>query len=73
VSTFENIAEVIGQLLDRLIVIEELSMFVFNYGCAHWLSSGDQCPDLKIRALISQNGDAYEEGLGGFRKPLQQY
>ena len=70
--TFENFAKVVGGLLDKL-QIKELALYVFDYGAPTGFRLAVSRPDLKIRAFITQNGNAYEEGLGDFWAPIRKY
>lgn len=60
--TFDNLASTISSLLTTL-NISKFSMYVFDYGAPVGLrlaTSGN----FEIEALISQNGNCYEEGFG---------
>ncbi|KAF9071632.1 alpha/beta hydrolase fold protein [Rhodocollybia butyracea] len=61
--TFANIANTISTFLDVL-GITKFSMFIFDYGAPVGLRIALKQPDA-VQAIISQNGNAYEEGLGG--------
>ena len=63
VYTFANIAKTISDFLDTL-KITKFSMFIFDYGAPVGLRIALKRPEA-IQAIISQNGNAYEEGLGG--------
>jgi pimeloyl-ACP methyl ester carboxylesterase len=63
VYSFANIANTISAFLDAL-NITKFSMFIFDYGAPVGLRIALKRPDA-IQAIISQNGNAYEEGLGG--------
>ncbi|ETN40697.1 uncharacterized protein HMPREF1541_04976 [Cyphellophora europaea CBS 101466] len=68
--TFANIAETMGSFLDAL-KIEKFAVYVFDYGAPTGFRLALQRPKA-ITAVVSQNGNAYEEGLGAFWDPLRQ-
>lgn len=47
-------------------------MYIFDYGAPTGLRMALRRPD-SVRAIISQNGNAYDEDLGKFWKPIQNY
>jgi len=61
--TFSNLTTTIVAFLDVL-HITKFSVFIFDYGAPVGLRIALQRPEA-IQAIISQNGNAYEEGLGG--------
>lgn len=63
IYTFANIAATISAFLDVL-NITKFSMFIFDYGAPVGLRVALKRP-YAIQAVITQNGNAYEEGLGG--------
>lgn len=67
--TFENIAESVEFLLDEL-TISKFGIYVFDYGAPTGFRLALN-PKFTITAIYSQNGNAYEEGLGGFWDPLK--
>ncbi|KAI9726861.1 MAG: hypothetical protein M1834_001477 [Cirrosporium novae-zelandiae] len=69
--TFGNIAHTIGAFLDKL-SIEKFAMYIFDYGAPTGLRLALERPHA-VTALISQNGNAYVEGLGPAWAPIQQY
>ena len=69
--TFENLANVIDQFT-QTIGIERYAIYVFDYGAPVGLRLALAHPD-RITALISQNGNAYEEGLSQGWNPIQRY
>lgn len=67
--TFENMAFVIGAWLDELKVM--YAMYIFDYGAPVGLRLALRNPS-HVKAIISQNGNAYDEGFGqDFWAPLQ--
>jgi len=69
--TFENIAKVIGAFTEK-IGLKRFAIYVFDYGAPVGLRLALAHPD-RITAIISQNGNAYEEGLSDGWNPIQKY
>ncbi|KAI8577919.1 hypothetical protein K450DRAFT_249883 [Umbelopsis ramanniana AG] len=69
--TFENFAKTIGDFVTALNV-KSFAVYVFDYGAPTGFRLALTRPDLKITAIISQNGNAYVEGLGDFWAPIQR-
>lgn len=69
--TFENFTTTIGEFLDAL-RIKSFIAYMFDYGAPIVLRLVLQRPNA-IRAIISQNGNAYEEGLGSAWDPIKKY
>lgn len=69
--TFANIADVIEGLLDHL-CIKKFAVYIFDYGAPTGFRLALRRPDA-VTAIISQNGNAYDEGLGAFWDPIKQY
>jgi pimeloyl-ACP methyl ester carboxylesterase len=69
--TFENLAKVIGRFTDA-IGLERFAIYVFDYGAPVGLRLALAHPE-RITAIISQNGNAYEEGLSEGWNPIQKY
>jgi pimeloyl-ACP methyl ester carboxylesterase len=69
--TFEHLAEVIGQFIDGL-GLSEFAIYVFDYGAPVGFRLMLKYPE-KITAIISQNGNAYEEGLSDGWAPIRAY
>lgn len=61
--TFENMANTISSFIDA-IKFHEFSVYIFDYGAPTFFRLVLQRPDLKITSVITQNGNAYIEGLG---------
>jgi pimeloyl-ACP methyl ester carboxylesterase len=68
--TFANFATTIGSFLDVL-KIEKFAVYVFDYGAPTGFRLALERPEA-VTAIISQNGNAYEEGLSSFWDPLKQ-
>jgi pimeloyl-ACP methyl ester carboxylesterase len=69
--TFAGMAEAMGEFVDSL-GIDKLSVYVFDYGAPTAFRLALDRPGL-ITALITQNGNAYEVGLGPFWDPLKAW
>jgi pimeloyl-ACP methyl ester carboxylesterase len=69
--TFDHLANVIDKLLQKL-GIEQYSLYVMDYGAPVGYRIAVQHPE-RVQALIVQNGNAYEEGLGEFWGVLKSY
>ena len=69
--TFENLAKVIGKFTET-IGLERFAMYIFDYGAPVGLRLALAHPE-RITAIISQNGNAYEEGLSEGWNPIQRY
>ena len=59
--TFDRLADAVSGLLDAL-HIERLAMYVFDYGAPVGFRVAMETPN-RIAAIVSQNGNAYLEGL----------
>ena len=68
---FENLARVIGKFTET-IGLERFAIYVFDYGAPVGLRLALAHPE-RITAIISQNGNAYEEGLSEGWNPIQKY
>jgi len=69
--TFENIANVIDRFTE-VIGLHRFAMYVFDYGAPVGFRLAVRHPD-RVTALISQNGNAYEEGLSAGWNPIRAY
>jgi pimeloyl-ACP methyl ester carboxylesterase len=68
---FSSLATTVGLFLDAL-SIEKFSVYIFDYGAPTALRLMLERPDA-VTAIISQNGNAYDEGLGAFWDPIRKY
>ena len=69
--TFDRIAELIGRFTE-LIGFDRYAVYIFDYGAPTGLRLAVKHPD-RITAIISQNGNAYEEGLSHGWDPIRAY
>jgi len=69
--TFDHLAGAIGALTS-LIGMNRYAMYVFDYGAPVGLRLALEHPD-RVTALITQNGNAYEEGIGDVFDPIREY
>jgi len=67
--TFEHLAKVIAGFTEA-IGLERFAIYVFDYGAPVGLRLALAHPE-RITAIISQNGNAYEEGLSNGWSPIQ--
>jgi len=68
--TFANLASTISSFLDVL-KIQKFAVYVFDYGAPTGFRLALERPEA-IMAIISQNGNANEEGLSSFWDPLRE-
>jgi pimeloyl-ACP methyl ester carboxylesterase len=69
--TFENLAKVIGRFTE-VIGLDRFALYIFDYGAPTGLRIALANPG-RITGIISQNGNAYEEGLSDGWNPIQRY
>jgi pimeloyl-ACP methyl ester carboxylesterase len=69
--TFDNIAHVIDRFTE-VIGFDRFAIYIFDYGAPTGLRIAVKHPD-RITALISQNGNAYVEGLSDGWNPIRAY
>jgi len=69
--TFDNLAKVIDRFTD-VVGLQRFAIYIFDYGAPVGLRIAVKHPD-RITAIISQNGNAYEEGLSAAWNPIQAY
>jgi len=68
---FERLANVIGRFTEVL-GLERFAMYVFDYGAPVGFRLALAHPD-RITAIVSQNGNAYVEGLSEAWNPIRAY
>ncbi|MFB6878523.1 alpha/beta fold hydrolase [Streptomyces sp. NPDC056323] len=69
--TFDNIAKVIDRFTE-VIGLQRFAVYVFDYGAPTGLRLAVAHPE-RIVAIISQNGNAYDEGLSDGWTPIRAY
>ena len=69
--TFDNLAKVIGRFTE-IVGLARFAIYVFDYGAPVGLRLAVAHPE-RITAIVSQNGNAYEEGLSEGWNPIQTY
>ena len=69
--SFENIANVIDRFTE-VVGFDRFAVYVFDYGAPTGFRLAVKHPE-RITAIISQNGNAYEEGLSEGWNPIQAY
>ena len=68
--TFDNLAG--DRPLHRGLGLDRFALYVFDYGAPTGFRIAARHPD-RITAIISQNGNAYEEGLSDGWNPIRAY
>lgn len=69
--TFDALAQTILAFIDTL-KLERYALYVFDYGAPTGFRVAMARPE-RVTAIVSQNGNAYEEGLGDAWAPIQKY
>lgn len=69
--TFSQLAKTIGQFTEQL-KLDKYALMVHDYGAPVGWRMASAHPE-RVTAIISQNGNAYEEGLGKGWAPIQRY
>jgi len=69
--TFDNLADTMQSFIDQL-EMNRFAVYVFDYGAPVGYRLAMANPE-KITGIISQNGNAYEEGLSLDWNPIQKY
>jgi pimeloyl-ACP methyl ester carboxylesterase len=69
--TFDNLAHIIQAFIDKL-GMKRFAVYVFDYGAPVGLRLAMANPE-RITGIISQNGNAYREGLSEEWNPIQKY
>ena len=68
--TFDGLTKSTVEFLDAL-KIKKFAVYIFDYGAPVAFRLALERPEA-ITAIISQNGNAYEEGLGDFWNPIRE-
>jgi pimeloyl-ACP methyl ester carboxylesterase len=69
--TFDSLAKTMLAFTDAL-NLSKYAMYIFDYGAPTGLRLAMERPE-RVTAIVSQNGNAYEEGLGDAWRPIQRY
>lgn len=69
--TFDGLARTMDAFTDAL-KINRYALYVFDYGAPTGFRLAVGHPD-RVTAIVSQNGNAYEEGLGDAWGPIRKY
>ena len=69
--TFDNLAKVIDRFTE-VIGLDRFALYIFDYGAPTGLRIALAHPE-RITGIISQNGNAYVEGLSDGWNPIQRY
>jgi pimeloyl-ACP methyl ester carboxylesterase len=69
--TFEALAKTIFAFTQAL-KLSRYAMYVFDYGAPTGFRLALMAPE-RVTAIVSQNGNAYEEGLGDAWQPIQRF
>lgn len=69
--TFDNLAKVIDRFT-QVLGLDHYAIYVFDYGAPVGFRLALNHPE-RVTAIISQNGNAYEEGLSEGWNPIQKY
>ncbi len=71
VYTFDALAKMLLAFTEAL-ALERYALYIFDYGAPVGLRLAMARPE-RVTAIISQNGNAYEEGLGDAWAPIRRY
>jgi len=69
--TFDNLARVIGGFVEK-VRLSRYALYVFDYGAPVGYRLAVAHPE-RVAAIVSQNGNAYEEGLSEGWNPIRAY
>ena len=69
--SFDALARTVGCFTDAL-KLERYALYVFDYGAPTGFRLAMAHPE-RVTAIVSQNGNAYEEGLGDAWAPIRRY
>jgi pimeloyl-ACP methyl ester carboxylesterase len=69
--TFEHLTDVIDRFTEA-IGLRRYALYIFDYGAPVGLRLALRHPE-RVMAIVSQNGNAYEEGLSDGWNPIQKY
>ena len=69
--TFEHLAEVIERFTE-VVRLQRYALYIFDYGAPVGLRLALKHPE-RVTAIVSQNGNAYKEGLSNGWNPIEKY
>ncbi len=69
--SFDNLARMVEQFTDAL-DLDAYSLYLMDYGAPVGFRLATARPE-RVRSLIIQNGNAYDEGISDFWRPIQAY
>jgi len=69
--TFDNLATVI-EAFTEVVRVQRYALYVFDYGAPVGYRIATRHPD-RVTAIVSQNGNAYKEGLSDAWDPIRRY
>jgi pimeloyl-ACP methyl ester carboxylesterase len=69
--TFDNVARIIDRFTE-IVALDRFALYVFDYGAPTGFRLATWHPD-RVTAIISQNGNAYAEGLSDGWTPIRAY
>jgi len=69
--TFSHLAKVMGRFTEVL-TLDRFAVYIFDYGAPVGLRMAVEHPE-RVTAIISQNGNAYVEGLSEGWNPIRRY
>ena len=69
--TFDRLTEMMASFIDA-IGLKRYSLYLMDYGAPVGYRLATQHPE-RVESLIVQNGNAYEEGLGDFWRPMRSF
>jgi pimeloyl-ACP methyl ester carboxylesterase len=71
VYSFDGLAQTV-EAFTRALNIDRYAIYIFDYGAPTGLRLAMAHPE-RVTAIVSQNGNAYEEGLGDAWGPIRKY
>jgi pimeloyl-ACP methyl ester carboxylesterase len=69
--TFDHYADIVDKLTEQL-AVKRYALYVMDYGAPVGFRLAAKHPD-RVTAIIVQNGNAYDEGIGKFWDPIKAY
>ena len=69
--TFEHLADVIDRFTE-ILSMQRYALYIFDYGAPVGLRLALKHPE-RVIAIVSQNGNAYKEGLSNGWNPIEKY